>query len=115
MAFDEAEVRILARLAHLALSDAEIRETAGHFERLLGYIAQIQAIDVTGVSETVHACDATTPLRPDIARPGLPREVMTAAAPAAAAGLFEVPRVVVRTPSVAIGDVPDETADEIAP
>ena len=115
MAFDEAEIRNLARLAHLALPPEEIREIAGHFERLLGYIAQIQAIDVEGVSETVHAGDAATPLRPDVARPGFPREIMTAAAPAAAAGLYEVPRVVVRTPAPSVDAPADDTADEIAP
>ena len=114
MAFDEAEIRNLARLAHLALSDEEIRETAAHFERLLGYIAQIQAIDVAGIGETVHADDAGAPLRPDVARPGFPREVMTASAPAAAAGLYEVPRVVVRSPAANVG-TPDDTADEEAP
>lgn len=114
MAFDEAEIRNLARLAHLALSDDEIRETAGHFERLLGLIAQIQAIDVSGVSETVHLGDSSA-LRPDVARPGHPREIMTAAAPAAAGGLYEVPRVVVRTPAGAVGEIRGEAGDEMPP
>jgi aspartyl-tRNA(Asn)/glutamyl-tRNA(Gln) amidotransferase subunit C len=89
----EHDVRHLARLAHLALSDAEVRDVTVQLDRLLAYVAQIQAIDVTGASETIHVGLRATPLRPDVARPGLPRPLVTAAAPAAPAGLFEVPKV----------------------
>jgi aspartyl-tRNA(Asn)/glutamyl-tRNA(Gln) amidotransferase subunit C len=94
---DEREVRKLAQLAHLSLSDAEIREAAGHLDALLQYVARIASIDVSGASETIHVGERATPLRPDVVVPGLPREVVTAGAPSAPAGLFEVPKVVDRT------------------
>ena len=90
---DETEVRRLAELARLALSDAEVATMTSHLDSLLGYIARIQALDVTGATQTVHVGGRSTPLRPDVARPGFPREVMTAGAPSAPAGLFEVPKV----------------------
>ena len=108
MAFDEAEVRNLAKLAHLALSEAEIRETGAHLERLLSYIEQLLAVDVTGAAEVVHAGGAAPPLRPDVARPGLPRPVIMAGAPAADAGLFAVPRVIARDPGQDAADEPED-------
>ena len=115
MAVTESEVRTLARLAHLALSDDEVREAAGHLARLVEYVERLQRIDVSAVppdSARGVAAGASTPLRADLARPGLPREVVLRGAPAASAGLFEVPRVVVRSPKPAGGE---PEADEVAP
>jgi aspartyl-tRNA(Asn)/glutamyl-tRNA(Gln) amidotransferase subunit C len=71
-----------------------VRQVTRNLGVLLDYIAQLQAIDVSDATEAVHVGNRPTPLRVDDARPGLPREVVTAGAPAAAAGLFEVPKVV---------------------
>jgi aspartyl-tRNA(Asn)/glutamyl-tRNA(Gln) amidotransferase subunit C len=94
MAGLESEVRQVARLAHLALDDDEVREAATQLRRLLAYVEQIAAIDVSGVQADAACRSDTEPLRPDVARPGLPRDVIMSQAPAAAAGLFEVPRVI---------------------
>lgn len=111
MAVGEDDVRNLARLAHLELTEGEVAGLRRHLESLLGYVAQIQAIDVGDAPETVHVGLRATPLRPDAARKGIPREVIMALAPEAASGLFEVPRVIAsRGPSPAADE-----ADEIAP
>jgi aspartyl-tRNA(Asn)/glutamyl-tRNA(Gln) amidotransferase subunit C len=88
------DVKRVARLAHLALTEDELAQVTRNLDRLLDYVAQLQAIDVGGASETVHVGTRPTPLRADAVRPGLPREVVTATAPAAEAGLFQVPKVV---------------------
>lgn len=98
MAFDESEIRSLASLARISLGDAEVRASAAQLDRLLDYIARIQAVDVSGAPEHSAGADGmAAPLRPDLERPGLAREVIVASAPSAPLGLFEVPRVIVRT------------------
>ena len=105
MTFREEDVRKLALLAHVGLDAAEITRAATDLDALLAYIAQLEAIDVGDASEAVHVGPRAARLRPDIVRPGLPREVLTRDAPSAAYGLFEVPRVVSRGPSAG-GDGP---------
>jgi aspartyl-tRNA(Asn)/glutamyl-tRNA(Gln) amidotransferase subunit C len=115
LAVSEEEVRSLARLACLDLSDAEVASMTGHLTRLLGYVALIQRIDVEGSPETTHAGDAGLPLREDVARPGYPRAAMTAGAPAAQAGLFEVPRVITSRGARPASAASDDADDEVAP
>jgi aspartyl-tRNA(Asn)/glutamyl-tRNA(Gln) amidotransferase subunit C len=81
-AIDESTIRRLAELA-----------TAGRLERLLEYVARIQAVEVDAVEESSPVESGGAPTRPDEARPGLPIELATAGAPAVRDGLFEVPRV----------------------
>lgn len=106
MEVTEDDVRKLARLAHVALTPAQIDDARGHLATLIDYVAQIQAIDVEGVPEFCLAGPESPPLRPDAVRPGLTRDAAMSGAPAASSGLFEVPRVVSRR-----GDGPPAGAD----
>jgi len=115
LAVSEEEVRGLARLACLDLSDAEVASMTGHLTRLLGYVELLQRIDVAGAPETTHVGDAGLLLREDVARPGYPRAAMTAGAPAAEAGLFEVPRVIASRGAEATPGASDHDDDELAP
>jgi aspartyl-tRNA(Asn)/glutamyl-tRNA(Gln) amidotransferase subunit C len=87
------EVRRVARLARLALTDAEAETMRAQLEHILGYMAELDAVDVSAVEPTYHAIPLDAPLRPDVVRPGLPREEALAAAPATEAGGFAVPKV----------------------
>jgi aspartyl-tRNA(Asn)/glutamyl-tRNA(Gln) amidotransferase subunit C len=114
--FTEDDVRKLARLAQLRLQPGQEARVAGDLEALLAWIAQLQAIDVEGASETVHLGASEAPLRPDAARTGLPREILTRDAPSAVSGLFEVPRVLSRGPARPAGaSVSDDDAADQAP
>lgn len=96
MSVDESELRKLADLARLGLGEDEARRLARDLDRLLGWLQQVRDVGIDAdaqASETVHAGERAMPLRPDVARPGLPRDVLTAGAPSAPAGLFEVPKV----------------------
>ena len=53
--FDEDQVRKLAQLAHLTLSDEERASFTGQLDEILGYAERIQALDTEGVSPTSHA------------------------------------------------------------
>jgi aspartyl-tRNA(Asn)/glutamyl-tRNA(Gln) amidotransferase subunit C len=87
------EVAHLARLARLALSDAELDSFAGQLDAILGYVSQIQSVDVSGVEPTDNPLKAVNVMRPDVVEPSLPRELVLAEAPATVDGRFAVPRI----------------------
>lgn len=92
--FSRDEIVRVARLARLALSEAEKDMFAPQIAGILAYAEQIAAVDTTGVPPTARVGSATA-LRDDRVEPSLPRDVVLDAAPDAdrEAGLFKVPRV----------------------
>ncbi len=96
--FDEEQVRKLAELAHLTLSDEERASFTGQLDEILGYAERIQALDTEGVSPTSHALleaglEGAGALRDDEPKEGLDREQVLDGAPDPGAGLFKVPKV----------------------
>jgi aspartyl-tRNA(Asn)/glutamyl-tRNA(Gln) amidotransferase subunit C len=88
---DRAAVLHVARLARLELSEAEVERMTGELSKVLEHIEKIGELDLDGVRPTSHVVEVSNALRPDEARPSLPREVALAAAPAVADGGFAVP------------------------
>ena len=96
--FDGDEVRKLAELAHLTLTDAEHDAFTGQLEQILGYAERIQALDTAGVEPTSHALleaglGGAGAVREDEPRESLDRERVLGGAPDAGEGLFKVPKV----------------------
>ena len=88
------EVAHLARLARLALEDAELDRLAGQLDVILGAVAQIAEVtEAADVPPTSHAVPLENVTRPDVVVPSLPREKVLAAAPSAEDGRFRVPRL----------------------
>ncbi len=87
------EVAHLARLARLALTDAELDSFAGQLDAILGYVSQIRSVDVSGVEPTDNPLKAVNVMRPDVVEPSLTREQVLAEAPEAIDGRFAVPRI----------------------
>jgi aspartyl-tRNA(Asn)/glutamyl-tRNA(Gln) amidotransferase subunit C len=87
------EVAHLARLARLALTDAELDSFAGQLDAILEHVSQIQAVDVTGVEATDNPLTSVNVTRPDVVEPGLTQEEALAMAPKSAEGRFAVPRI----------------------
>lgn len=92
---DAAEVRRIAALAHLALTDDEVGLFGRQLGEILAYVRQIQAEDTSGVTPMSHATGSDGAERPDAPRAPLPRGEALKNAPEAAteSGLFKVPRV----------------------
>lgn len=86
----------LAALAHLRLSEADRDRLTRQLGDVLGYVAQLAAIDTTGVPETATLLADHAPDRPDVVQSSLDREVAIAAAPDGQQdrGMFRVPRVI---------------------
>jgi aspartyl-tRNA(Asn)/glutamyl-tRNA(Gln) amidotransferase subunit C len=87
------EVAHLARLARLAVTDEELDLFAGQLDAVLEAVATVGQADVGDVPPTTHAVPMTNVMRPDVARPSLPRDVVLAGAPAAEEDRFRVPRI----------------------
>ena len=87
------EVARLSKLARLALTDHELDGFAGQLDAILGYVSQIQAVDVTDVTPTGNPLKSVNVSRADIVQPCLSQAEALAEAPAAIDGRFAVPQI----------------------
>lgn len=83
----------LARLARLALTEAELDGYAGQLDAILAHVSRIQGVDVTGVEPTGNPLRDVNVTRPDRVQPGLTAEQALAGAPNAVDGRFAVPQI----------------------
>jgi aspartyl-tRNA(Asn)/glutamyl-tRNA(Gln) amidotransferase subunit C len=83
----------VAKLARLALSEAEIEQFTTQLGAILEHAASVAALDTHDVPPTSHPIPLANVLRPDEARPGLDRDAVLGMAPAAEDGRFRVPRI----------------------
>jgi aspartyl-tRNA(Asn)/glutamyl-tRNA(Gln) amidotransferase subunit C len=89
----DSDVRHVARLARLSLSDEEVQLFTGQLAAVLEHAEDIEAMDTAGVPPTAHPLELANVLRDDVPTPCLDREEVLAAAPAAEDGRFRVPSI----------------------
>ncbi len=94
MAISEEQVRHVALLARLKLTDEQVASLGEDLNSILGHIDTIQQLDLEGVEPTAHALDVVNETRADEVRPGLPRELALRNAPEATPDAFVIPRIV---------------------
>jgi len=87
------EVRHLADLARIDLSDAELEHLAPQLNVILESVASIQGVAGDDVVATSHPIPMTNVFRDDVVTPGLTPQQALAAAPAAEDDKFSVPRI----------------------
>jgi len=95
----EDEVRYVADLANLKLTDDEVRKFQADLDEILVHVDRLNEIDTSGVdpmAQVLYEAEETATLRPDRARPCLGNELALANAPLAGAGYFKVPEVIKR-------------------
>ncbi|MGN6367036.1 MAG: Asp-tRNA(Asn)/Glu-tRNA(Gln) amidotransferase subunit GatC [Phycisphaerae bacterium] len=90
---DEAQVRHVARLARLKLGDADVARYAGQLTGILGYVAQLKSVDVTGVEAMAHPLPLENVLREDVVGASLTVGEVLGNAPAREGDYFAVPKV----------------------
>ncbi|OAN47393.1 asparaginyl/glutamyl-tRNA amidotransferase subunit C [Chloroflexus islandicus] len=90
MSLSEAEVRHVARLARIALSDEEIAVMRAQLSAILDYIAMLQEVDVSNVPPTAQVTGLTTVWRPDVVGEMLTQAQALANAPDQQDGMFRV-------------------------
>ena len=88
------DVRHVARLARLALTDEEVASLRGELTEILGYAEQVGEVATREIDPTGHPLRLTNVLREDEPRPSLPPEEALSTAPEAEDGRFRVPRIV---------------------
>lgn len=94
MAIDVATVKKVASLSRLRESDERLETLAGELNGILGWIEQLNEVDVTGVEPMTTAVEMPTPMRDDVVSDGDKVAQVVANAPKSIDGFFVVPKVV---------------------
>ena len=94
MSVDAATVRHIAKLARIAVSDEEVEALAPELNNILGWVEQLQEVDVEGVEPMTAVIANRLRLRDDVVTDGGKRDDVLANAPAAEHGFFAVPKVI---------------------
>jgi aspartyl-tRNA(Asn)/glutamyl-tRNA(Gln) amidotransferase subunit C len=94
MSVDTATVRHIAKLARIAVSDAEVDAMVPELNNILGWVEQLQEVDVTGIEPMTAVIPNTLRLREDIVSEGSISGQVLGNAPVAEHGFFAVPKVI---------------------
>ncbi|MCE9613666.1 MAG: Asp-tRNA(Asn)/Glu-tRNA(Gln) amidotransferase subunit GatC [Lentisphaerae bacterium] len=88
------DVRYVANLARLHLTDAEIDTFQGQLSQIVDYVQTINQLDLTGIAPTSHAHPLENVFRADEVKPSLDRAEVMRNAPQSRDGQFIVPKIV---------------------
>lgn len=93
MAITESDVRHVAMLARLALTDEQVATLTAELGSVLGHIDELQHLDLEGVQPTAHPLAMTNSTRADVVGACLPRELALRNAPASDGRAFLIPAI----------------------
>jgi len=93
MAITEDEVRYVAHLSRLALSDDEVDTFGRQLDHIISYVEKLNELDTSDVEPMIHASDQMNVFREDRAGESLRRKESLQNAPEKAEGCFKVPRI----------------------
>jgi aspartyl-tRNA(Asn)/glutamyl-tRNA(Gln) amidotransferase subunit C len=88
------DVKRIAHLARIRISETEAAQTRDQLNGIFALIEQMQGVDTTGVAPMAHALDLAQRLREDKANEPNRREAYQALAPQTENGLYLVPKVI---------------------
>lgn len=94
MSISADQVQHVARLARLAVDDAQIPDIANKLTDVLNLLDQIQSVDTQGIEALTNPLDRTQILRADAVTASNARDNLMSNAPAQKDGLFLVPKVI---------------------
>jgi aspartyl-tRNA(Asn)/glutamyl-tRNA(Gln) amidotransferase subunit C len=87
------EVREIAKLARLALTEDEIGRMTQDLDAILGYVDALRELDTSTTEPMTHVVPFDCPLRPDEVGISLTVDEALANAPRREASFFQVPRI----------------------
>ena len=90
----DIDVRYVAKLARLALTDDEVTTYGAQLGDLLEHVATLQELDTAAVAATAQVIASRNVERDDAVGPCLPREEVLAGAPQAQGAYVRVPRII---------------------
>ena len=88
------DVKKVARLARLAMTAEEAQVAQAQLSNIFGLIAEMQAVNTSGIAPMSHAQDVNQRLREDKVTASSQRELFQSIAPQVEAGLYLVPQVI---------------------
>ena len=94
MSVNADTVRHVAKLARIAMSDAEVDALVPELNNILGWVEQLAAVDTDGVEPLTAVIDQKLRLREDVVDDGDVRDKVLLNAPDAQHGFFAVPKVI---------------------
>lgn len=75
------DVRYVAQLARIALSEDEVSRFQGELDDIVAYVAQLDRLDLDGIEPTAHAAPRRNVMREDAVAESLPRDAVMENAP----------------------------------
>ena len=94
MSITRDDVKKIARLSRIRVEEAQLDHMAGELNGILGWIEQLQEVDVEGVEPMTSAVSMEAPKRADEVTDGGIRDEVLSNAPKEEDGFFVVPRSV---------------------
>ena len=94
MSLDKDQVRHIATLARLNLTDDEYAESVEKLSKIVDFVDQLSQADTEGVVPMAHPLDAVQRLRPDVVTETDDRDRFQENAPSVSGGLYLVPKVI---------------------
>ncbi|MDB2414443.1 Asp-tRNA(Asn)/Glu-tRNA(Gln) amidotransferase subunit GatC [Rickettsiales bacterium] len=94
MSLSEKEVRKIARLSRIKLSDEEITRFQGELSGVIDWVELLQEVNTDNVPRMTSVTDSSQPLREDKVNDGGIQDQVLANSPKSSYGCFVVPKVV---------------------
>lgn len=94
MADPHIDVRYVANLARINLTDEEVTEYGAQLEDIMGYIEKLSEVDIAGIEPTSHTTTVSNRVREDLPTPSLPPAGFLQNTPDQAENQLRVPKVV---------------------
>jgi aspartyl-tRNA(Asn)/glutamyl-tRNA(Gln) amidotransferase subunit C len=94
MSVNTEQVRHIAKLARIAMSDREIEALVPELNAIIGWVEQLAEVNTDGVEPLTAVIDQKLRLRDDKVTDGNCRDAVLANAPGAEHGFFAVPKVI---------------------
>ncbi len=94
MSLTAADVKKIAHLARLTMSEADINRYTEQLSKIIGFVEQMNQADTTNIEPIAHSLDLSQRLRNDIVSETDQRAAFQAIAPQVEAGLYLVPQVI---------------------
>ncbi|MHC4754215.1 MAG: Asp-tRNA(Asn)/Glu-tRNA(Gln) amidotransferase subunit GatC [Planctomycetota bacterium] len=90
---DEAQIRKVAKLSRLELTDAEVEEFAGQLSAIIDYVEKMNELNTDDVEPMAHCLAITNCLREDVVKESLSVEQVLSNAPQHDDEFFRVPKI----------------------
>ncbi len=94
MSVTKDDVRKVARLSRIAVPEDKLETLAGELSGIMGWIEQLNEVDIDGVAPMTSVVAATLPMREDVVTDGNIPDQVLANAPKSEEGFFVVPKAV---------------------